>query len=60
MGIQLYATDEELKEFPEDNSNFDIISDSDTINLFTAHLPRPFTNLPKPPVGLPIHKTKTK
>ena len=60
MDIQLYATDEELKEFPADNSYFDTISDSVGINLSIAHLPRPFTDLPKPPVGLPIHKTKTK
>ena len=60
MDIQLYATDEELKEFPEDKTDPDKISSPNNIHLLTSDLPRPHTDLPRPPTSLPVSTTKTR
>ena len=64
MDIQLFATDEELREFPEnktdseDNIDPDTTSSPKSINLMASDLPRPHTDLPKFPSSLPVSKTK--
>ena len=64
MDIQLFATDEELREFPgnktdsEDNIDPDTTSSPKSINLTTSDLLRPHTDHPKSPSSLPVSKTK--
>ena len=64
MDIQLFATDEELREFPEnktdseDNIDPDTTSNPKSINLMASDLPRPCADLPKFPSSLPVNKTK--
>ena len=64
MDIQLFATDEELREFPENKTDFEDNTDPDTtsspnsINLMASDLPRSHTDHPKSPSSLPISKTK--
>ena len=58
--IQLYATDEELKEFPEDETDSDKISGPNNIHLSTSDLPRPLTDLPRPPASLPTSTAKAR
>ena len=60
MDIQLFVTDEELKEFPEDKTDPDTISSPNSIHLSTSDLPRPHTDLPKSPSILPVSITKTR
>ena len=60
MDIQLYVTDEELKEFPEDKTDPDNISSPNNIHLSTSDLPRPHTDLPRPSTSLPVSTTKTR
>ena len=60
MGIQLFATDEELKEFPEDKTDPDKISSPNSIHLSTSDLPRPHTDLPRPPTNLPASTAKAR
>ena len=60
MDIQLYATDEELKEFPEDKTDPDKISSPNNIHLLTSDLPRPHTDLPRSPTSLPVSITKAR
>ena len=60
MDIQLFATDKEPKEFPEDKTDPDNISSPDTIHLSTFDLPRPHTDLSRPPTSLPVSTTKTR
>ena len=60
MDIQLYATDEELKEFPEDKTDSDKISGPNNIHLSTSDLPRPLTDLPRPPTSLPTSTAKAR
>ena len=60
MDIQLFATDKELKEFPEDKTDPDTISSPNNIHLLTSDLPRPYTDLPKSPSRLPVSITKTR
>ena len=67
MDIQLFATDEELREFPESISSTASKSDSKPvldktpnskgINLMASDLPRSHTDLPKISSGLPVHKS---
>ena len=64
MDIQLFATDEELQDFPEnktDSTVLDVLDktpNSNSINLTASHLPRPNTDLPKISSNLPDHKAK--
>ena len=64
MDMQLFTTDEELREFPEnktdseDNIDPDTTSSPNSINLMTSDLPITHTDLPKSPSSLPVSKTK--
>ena len=62
MDIQLFATDEELREFPENKTDSNTVPDTtpspNSINLMASDLPRPHTDLPKFPSSLPVSKTK--
>ena len=68
MDIQLFATDEELREFPESISSTASKSDSKPVldktpnpkgtNLTASELPRSHTDLPKISSGLPDRKSK--
>ena len=58
MDIQLFATDEEIKEFAEDKTDPDTTSSPNSIHLLTSDLPRPDTDLPKSPSSLPVSITK--
>ena len=64
MDIQLFATDEELKEFPESKTDsstaHDKTSSPKDINLTASDLPRSHTDLPGIPSSLPNHKSKCK
>ena len=60
MDIQLFATDKELKEFPEDKTDPDTTSSPNSIHLLTSDLPRPHTDLPKSPSSLPFRIIKTR
>ena len=63
MDIQLFATDEELQDFPEtktDSTVPDKTSKSNSINLTASDLPRSHTDLPKIPSRLPERKSKRK
>ena len=62
MDIQLFATDEELREFPENKTDSNTVPDKtlspNSINLTASDLPRSHTDLPKSPSSLPISKAK--
>ena len=64
MDIQLFATDEELREFPENKTDSSTVQDktpsSKDINLMASDLPRSHTDLPKIPSRLPEGKSKCK
>ena len=64
MDIQLFATDEELREFPESKTDSSTVQDktpsSKDINLMASDLPRSHTDLPKIPSRLPECKSKCK
>ena len=62
--MQLFATDEELREFPESKTDFNTVLDKtpnpNYINLMASDLPRSHTDLPKTPSRLPDRKSKRK
>ena len=61
MDIQLFATDEELQDFPEtktDSTVPDKAPKSNSINLTASDLPRSHSHLPRIPSRLPDHKSK--
>ena len=62
MDIQLFATDEELREFPENKTDSNTVPDKtpspNNINLMVSDLPRLHTDLPKSPSSLPISRAK--
>ena len=64
MDLQLFATDEELREFPESKTDSNTVLDKTPspkdINLMASDLPRPHTDLPELPTSLPASKTKCK
>ena len=64
MDIQLFATDEELREFPESKTDSNTARDKTPrpkdINLTASDLPRSHTDLPKILSSLPDHKSKHK
>ena len=63
MDIQLFATDEELQDFPEnktDSTVLDKTPNSNSINLTASDLPRSHSDLPKIPSRLPERKSKRK
>ena len=64
MDLQLFATDEELREFPESKTDSSTVLDKTPsckdINLKASDLPRSHTDLPKFPSSLPDHKSKCK
>ena len=63
MDIQLFATDEELQDFPENKTDStvpDKTSNSNSINLTASDLPRSHTDLPKISFRLPERKSKRK
>ena len=61
MDIQLFATDEELQDFPEnktDSTVLDKTPNSNNINLTASDLPRSHSHLPKISSRLPERKSK--
>ena len=63
MDIQLFATDEELQDFPENKTDStvpDKTPKSNSINLTASDLPRSHSHLPKTPSRLPERKIKRK
>ena len=62
MDIQLFATEKELREFPENKTDFNTVPDKTpspkNINLTASDLPRPHTDLTRFPSSLPDSKTK--
>ena len=64
MDIQLFATDKELREFPESKTDSSTVLDktpsSKGIKLTASDLPRSHTDLPKNSSRLPDHKSKCK
>ena len=63
MDIQLFATDEELQDFPENKTDStvpDKTPKSNSINLVASDLPRSHSHLPRTPSRLPEHKIKCK
>ena len=64
MDLQLFATDEELGEFPESKTDSSTAHDKTPspkdINLMASDLPRSHTDLPKSPSRLPDRKSKCK
>ena len=63
MDIQLFATDKELQDFPEnktDSTVLDKTPNSNSINLMASDLHRSHSDLPKIPSRLPEHKIKHK
>ena len=61
MDIQLFATDEELQDFPEtktDSTVPDKAPKSNSINLTASDLPRSHSHLPRIPSRLPDRKSK--
>ena len=63
MDIQLFATDEELQDFPEnktDSTVLDKTPKSNSINLMASDLPRSHSHLPKIPSRLPECKIRHK
>ena len=64
MDIQLFATDEELQDFPESKTDSNQAQDktpsAKSINLVASDLPRSHSDLPKISSKLPEHKSKCK
>ena len=64
MDIQLFATDEELREFPESKTDSSTVQDKTPspkdINLTASDLPRSHADLPKISSRLPERKSKRK
>ena len=63
MDIQLFATDEELQDFPEtktDSTVPDKTPKSNSINLAVSDLPRSHSHLPRIPSRLPERKIRHK
>ena len=63
MDIQLFATDEELQDFPEnktDSTVLDKTPNSNSINLMASDLPRSHSDLSKISSRLPERKSKCK
>ena len=63
MDIQLFATDEELQDFPEtktDSTVPDKTPKSNSINLAASDLPRSHSHLPRIPSRLPERKIRHK
>ena len=64
MDIQLFATDEELQDFPESKTDSSTVQDKTpspkSINLTASDLPRSHTDLPKISSRLPERKSKCK
>ena len=64
MDIQLFATDEGLREFPESKTDSNTVLDKTPspkdINLMASDLPRSHTDLPKISSSLPDCKSKCK
>ena len=64
MDLQLFATDEELREFPESKTDSNTVLDKTPspkdINLTASDLPKLHTDLPECPTSLPTSKTKCK
>ena len=63
MDIQLFATDEELQDFPEtktDSTVPDKAPKSNSINLTASDLPRSHSHLPRIPSRLPERKVRFK
>ena len=61
MDIQLFATDEELQDFPENKTDStvpDKTPKSNSINLAASDLPRSHSHLPRIPSRLPEHKIR--
>ena len=61
MDIQLFATDEELQDFPENKTDStvpDKTPKSNSINLAASHLPRSHSHLPRIPSRLPERKIR--
>ena len=62
MDIQLFATDKELREFPESKTDSNTVLDKTPspkdINLMASDLPRSHTDLPEVPASLPDCKSK--
>ena len=61
MDIQLFATDEELQDFPEaktDSTVPDKTPKSNSINLAASDLPRSHSHLPRIPSRLPERKIR--
>ena len=62
MDIQLFATDEELQDFPENKTDSSTVPDktpnTKSINLVVSDLPRLHSDLPKVSSKLPEHKSK--
>ena len=61
MDIQLFATDEELQDFPEtktDSTIHDKTPKSNSINLAVSDLPRSHSHLPRIPSRLPERKIR--
>ena len=64
MDIQLFATDEELQDFPESKTDSSTVQDKTpspkSINLTASDLPRSHSDLPKISSRLPERKSKRK
>ena len=64
MDIQLFATDEELQDFPESKTDSSTVQDKTpspkSINLMASDLPRSHSDLPKISSRLPERKSKRK
>ena len=61
MDIQLFATDEELQDFPENKTDStvpDKTPKSNSINLAASDLPRSHSHLPRIPSRLPERKIR--
>ena len=62
MDIQLFATDEELQDFPENKTDSSTVQDktpnTKSINLAVSDLPRSHSDLPKVSSKLPERKSK--
>ena len=64
MDIQLFATDEELQDFPESKTDSSTVQDKTpspkSINLMASDLPRSHSDLPKISSRLPERKSRCK
>ena len=64
MDIQLFATDEELQDFPENKTDSTVPDNktpkSNSINLMASDLPRSHSHLPRIPSRLPERKIRCK